>query len=888
MTANTPVKAISAGELVKLRAENQAADLGLHIQRPATVYTMRVNGTPASNDRIASLTYDGGSGTYTAALAGMTVLVSVTAYGKHDKGICRLRKDLPSATTGDISISETSAIQFADDDYLTVINAFSIWQKDIAIEGASLKMDYDIEFGSYLLGGITPRIAPIRAVVNQTSGTITFTPPSPALSAGYDGATIASYQYTADGASTTSNMTSGTGTASWTYPLTANTEYRWSCAITDSLGRVTTSYRWVVVNPTSQTFELTSCATNDSGWSYKVRVRSDDLSGIYDRAMVTLYTSFESYGGVAGAIGKLAGYENIINTGWIDGKTINVNQVEGYAEFEVKDAAFWLSEVRALSFSVYDTSSVPVSFQEIASLTIDKALHNLLFWRSTALQVMDCFYTGDTKRVKELTSPSDNLLAQISDVAMTKIFARPIVNSLGQLFVEVDPNMLSTSDQNSIIEPLAITKADYQDGFEINISNPETSLIDVSGVSVWNGSYDAALYSKAPGNTPSAFGSGASSENLLFANQEDCNRIAGLLYAVQNNKYETLDLQLAGQNKFIDIAPNQFVRFTIAAADNPLGVALSNVRAMPRSLEYSITAGGALSISASFEFLINDVQPVYDGVTYIPPETVEEDLNDNYADTEMDFPSFPKSSLGNYFPPLIPPPVVIPGCNNLNVNSRVLAWDKSEIRGDGTLVSRVYLPCRIHGDIGAYYKTSIGGWTALGDAAGHYTVYGIKDGSRVITGTIESGEAVFYSSSTVDVDGFEIELEAGLGDIVSYIAGDAIASGTVQANDETGISVPTVIGAYYAVDGIGLWWSGVSNAHGCRFKELDSLFAEDLSSISSRRYYKATSTTHNVTVNDYIYSDNSGSSAYIARNASIYGRRIVLNSATIKNICPTG
>jgi hypothetical protein len=70
----------------------------------------------------------------------------------------------------------------SSEDYLK--ESFSIWQKDVKVIGSNVYMDYDIPFGNYINGGCIPRIAPMVAVVNQTSGTLTFTPPSPACAEG--------------------------------------------------------------------------------------------------------------------------------------------------------------------------------------------------------------------------------------------------------------------------------------------------------------------------------------------------------------------------------------------------------------------------------------------------------------------------------------------------------------------------------------------------------------------------------------------------------------------------------------------------------------------------------------------------------------------------------
>jgi len=930
MTANVPVKAISSGELATLNTQGHWCELGLYIQRPATVYTMRINQDFTSRDRVAELIYDGGAGIYTDAVANMLVLVSATAYGKHDKGMCRLRKDLPSATTGIISINETSHIQFQNNDFLTIVKAMPIWQKDLTVDGGIIKMDYDVEFGNYSHGGCTARLGPIVAIVDlvetivgeTTTWSASFSPVSPDRSECYDGAAIVSYHYecpnavSIEGADTTSPM----------FHFDAAGEYLYWCEVTDNIGRVTKSYRWVIVAPVSENFIITENPSGDTdkgGWSYKVRVYSADLSDVHDRSMVTLYKSKEVHNFVVGSLGKLPGYENIINTGWIDGKTINLNSVEGYVEFEVKDASFWLSKVRSFPFGVEDVSDAPINWVQVRELTVDKALHHLLFWTTNATSIMDCFYTRDTKRIKELSSPSDNLWAQIGDIALGTIFAKPIVNSLGQLFVEVDQTIIPSADQAAIPVVMDIQQVNVVNGFEIGMMQDETSLLNLSGITAWDGSNAYPLFSKAPGSIGSTLGSIANEENYVFADQDDCNRIAGVLYALANNKYETIDLELAAQNMFFDIAPRQFAAISISAADNPLGVELTNVKIIPRSVEYEYTPEtGLLATTISFEFLVNSVQVVTDGITYIPPVPTSEDLIDNYSidkiNSKIKIPNFPAPNT--WFPPYVPPPIPSAPCGS-QINSYTVAWDKAELRGeDEDRVARVYFPCKVRpkgNNFASPSKVSIIG-AGYADAGSHLTLYGIKDGERVITADVNFE---FDSFEPIEVDGFELELDAGLGSPLTYTPLDVIASGVVNAygNNTKSITSGMVAGNYYSVEGSSSYWNwanyypwntyawrnglfslngfdgrigrdgnGGTNKMVLRTPSI-CLYSEQVNVNYGRTYFLYSGADITINVGDTLSPwDNVGSLGYAMRNARVDGRRILLSSATISNICPIG
>ena len=778
MTANNPALPISAGNKVKLRSHNQITELGMVIGRPATVYLMRINQVFITVDRIIELAFDGGGGVAADIFVGMTLLVSGVGAGGHDKGVCRVRGiTFTSAGVGVIEINETSNIKFEDNDYLTVVESMSIWQRDIVtIGGSDYYFDANIAY-NITMGRAIGRIGPPVAIVDIDPDTLVaeFHPVEPDRSACYDGSTVASYEYFCPGAI---SIVDDIYTVAPTMTFDAAGQYLWWVEITDSLGRVTNTYRWVYVNPTSEQFKILKCSgdLSSSNWTVKVRT-SADMSTIYDRAMVTLYTIYESYNGVEGFIGKLPGYENIKVTGWIDGATIYMNTVEGYSEFEVKGAAFWASKLRAFPFGVDDTSVDPVDWVHIQELTVDKALAHMLFWTTTMPAVMDCFFSDSTLRFKELVSPAQNLWQQITDMTLSTIFAHPLVNSLGQMFVEIDQQIVSDADRALLPVIQHLEKYDYQTGMGLQVNKENNvSLLFVSGVA-WDGTTSSPFFSKAPGSIGSTYGEPREESNYGFPDQAECNRVAGRLYALMNNPYDPIDLELVGQNSFFDVAPRQFASIDIDAIDNPLGIDLTSQLLIPRSVELEYDEDTLfLKTVVSFEFVIADVNaPV--GITYVPPSPVLEDLRDNYSFGKIRLPKLPNSGLGSYFPPYVPTPNTLPAspCSDYGFNKLKLAWDKTVVRyDDADKTARVYLPCKLHSTGDTRKPSKVSGWTNVSTGA-RVHLYALKDGSRVASAN-PLGE--FELTSQLDVDGFEIEVEF-TGGLVRFTGGYSPSEGSM-------------------------------------------------------------------------------------------------------------
>jgi len=794
--SNVPARAATSGDLAAFRSDGQASILGLAIEHPATVYTARVNQTFDTLDGVSQLTYDGGSGTLADVLEGMTVFIG-SAAGLRDKGVTRIRKT-PSATV--FYIGQTSKIQFSNDDYITVVDSMSIWARDITNAGGVVRMDYDIEFGDLTRGGLVARLGPVSTVINQTTGTITFTPCNPSITESYEiGVTVDSYEFDAPGASTTSNMTDP-ATASWTYPLTANQEYRWSCAITDSLGRVTTGYRRVFVNPTTIPFTVGNCNTDGSDWSFEI-TNYADVSAIHPRAMVTLYAT-DYYMGQKGSIGKLAGYENILAVGWIDGASIEQDVEKGTVSFSVKGAAYWMGRVKSPPIAFVDTSDIEKKWTEITALTVDKAIARLIYWASTAPLIMDVFLTGNTVRQKVLSEAGDSLFGQIQSMASSKIFANAAVNSYGQMFVSVDQQIIDSTARAALPVVMDITSADYIAPLELEYNEFEkTAMVELGAASDYDGRTSSPIYSRAPGNTPDYYGVQSSFDNYAIVDQDECNRIAGCLLAMENNEYEPISISFAANIRLFDIAPRMWATITTNASENPAGIALTAARLIPRRCGYNF-GSGIIKTEVEFEVEVIGV----DGISYFPPT-----VQDNNIDTGIDMldtldnVDFPTSA---YYTESLPPEVPTP-CDGTKSNAYSINFTPRTLTGSTeVLIGKALFPCTVRATGGEAGDTFIKIRLAFkGDAISHTNCYAFVGDTRVLTATAflkDNDDSTFFFSPLSDtaVDGFEIELDAGAGAVIEeYEVGKIIETGNM--GDATTMCET---GKYYALEAYTGYW----------------------------------------------------------------------------------
>jgi hypothetical protein len=898
MASNFAARAAESADLVKFRSPGQWTRLGLAIQHPVTVYTARINQS-TFEDGLAELTIDGGAGTLADVLAGMTVFIGSSA-GALDRGIYRVRK---APTSTKLYINQTSETAFAENDYVTILDDFQLRQRAMTQSGGIVRMDYDIEFGDFRHPRLLPRIAPLVAVLHLADGVdnvVTFTPPSPTLSACYNGATVASYLYEAPGSATTTDM--DTDVPSWTYDTAG--EYRFSCTITDSNGGETVSYRRVFVDPASIPFKFEGAEGDPSSgnWSLTVTCLADVAkTQVRDRALCTLYGTDYYNSTTKGAVGRIAGYEDIYASGWVDGESITYDSESGEVTFTIQGPAFWLSKISAFPFELQDVSGSPTSWKEITEMDVDKAMAFLLVWTTTAPMVMDCFLTGSTTLEQIFTQPSSNLLEQINSIA-EKVFASAKVNSYGQMYVEIDQQVMTSADRDSLPVVMDITKADRLDGLDIERNTgSKMAMLELSGWS-YDGTYRSQVFSRAPGSIPKTLGDIDSADDYIIEDQDECNRISGCLLAVANNEFEPLEITLSANNRLFDIAPRMFATITILAADNPRGVAVTAARLIPRKVAL-VPDEDSSSVLTKVTFEFEAIGT--DGVTYYPPIVEDENVQDNYIlDDIGDFDAdFPNAGLGSWFPDSVPAVSLdkYSPCSSYAHNAFSARWSKGLLLAGET--AQCYFPCTLHG--GTAPSIAFSRVSGTGGS-----IFAIKGGARVASADING---VFNLTAPLDVDGFEVE--AGAGSDATYAPGELWATGTVQADDGVGAYIDVEVDQYYCLEALGGRWRyqgggaysdkyfynfmpypGGDPFVGIGFNELTGTFGmalptgwlrtEQVSQYYGRSYYYAVGPILVFCVSDFQFYDNDGYLDYIVRKAIVHVGETILYSCIIENVCP--
>ena len=169
------MSSLTPTELQLLETRPHRTSLWLSIYQPSTILSARVNDLGIGRKE-RSITYDGSAGSYLDVESGMVMYVGTSA-GGDEKGKIRVK----GATVDAISVAENDHIDWANNDYLTIVNFFeitAIYPRIIQNPADELDVifykDYDVAYTNQnSIMGAFPCMGPHRAAfLDPTTGEV--------------------------------------------------------------------------------------------------------------------------------------------------------------------------------------------------------------------------------------------------------------------------------------------------------------------------------------------------------------------------------------------------------------------------------------------------------------------------------------------------------------------------------------------------------------------------------------------------------------------------------------------------------------------------------------------------------------------------------------------
>jgi hypothetical protein len=651
-------------QLSQLRTRPHRTRLWLGIFRPRVIFSAQINqagiSKAAQDINVTALSGDAG-----LIVGGETCFISTVSDGK-ELGRIRVR----SATSSQITVAENS-INWVDGWYLTVVRYFEPWgvfprivldadnvpvffkDWDIPYTGQNQDMEPVVCLGPNSASFLSPAPSGTSLVWYTSSGSFDPTP----------GGGLSSYDWHFEGGDPTGSTAAHPGMVTYTgcgYFVT-------SLEITNNQGDSFTGRRHIQVltrpeDPGSckpyYRWGLRSLDGERGQGGYNARIWVRDVVGvdeIVDGALVVVFSEdWEGY--VETKVGANAeNRDSTLFVGYVLEDSIRYDPVTSVVDFKVGSVSIRMGELSTFSTALDDKRSA-MAWTDMREMTIDRAIVHFLRWQSTVLAVADFSQTNDMKRVEFVDFGRGNIYEAMNGLLQSSLMASMVSDRQGKLWCELDANILTTGSSrqaNDVMQNvIGITRQDWRREIAIE-RDPHADLayIELGGIAysgATTGTFDAYL-SGAPGEAPEYFGSVQRASGLVIVDQDQVNELAGLTWAQRNALYPKVRIPLAGEYRFLDIAPQQRVEMTVAEDETFRRIVWNQKPFIPQAITYRW--------NPSRQSLLMDM--VVSEETHGPPgDTVIIPVDPPYdrrilPDWDIDFP--PIIPPNPIVPPIIPP-----------------------------------------------------------------------------------------------------------------------------------------------------------------------------------------------------------------------------------------
>lgn len=648
---------ISAFELSLLRSQPHRTKLHLFIPQFRTMLAALLN-NPTATKGDTTIPFDNvSSGLYTKVIAGMTLYVG-TSLGGGELGRVRVK----AITSTQITVAENDDIQWADNTYLTITSFMEPWAMypQIILNAANVPTFYkdtDIPytnqnsvFDPIVLMGPNLPIKMDRALGyggRYFDGSLA-----------YDlntGGTIVSWLWTwekSDGTIETSTLATP-GYKYWYQPG----DYNITLTVINSLGNSFTGYRVISVrtdyggtNPPIKRWGIDSLSGDysASGWSGSFWMRQDAGAQIVRPGALIMILAEDWYGGVKRSIGgNYPNREDLVFVGYVRDGSVEIDPTTNIVRFDAVSITIKLDISEVFSVSVV-SSSTPTTWYQLKNMTVDRAIYHFIRWHTTIYHIADVRQNGNTLPVQNADFSREPIRSAINNFLSSTLMGNFVSDRQGQIWTEKDVDIVEIGDR-ILGTTLALVRKDWLNSLKITqVRDAPASYVELGGIQ-----YDGptagtftAILSSAPGLSPKYTGKTQIINGMVLENQTKTNQLVGNILAKLNNEFPSVEVQLAGDYRIFDIAPQQRITSNLQPSENDLKLWWRNKAFIPRSISFAYSAEAQVLMTQIAMEAETDGPP---GVTGPYPITPPDDPIDFVTDP-LDPPTPPD-------PPIPTPPV---------------------------------------------------------------------------------------------------------------------------------------------------------------------------------------------------------------------------------------
>jgi hypothetical protein len=193
---------------------------------------------------------------------------------------------------------------------------------------------------------------------------------------------------------------------------------------------------------------------------------------------------------------------------------------------------------------------------EAPGLTTDLAAWHYIVWHTTVALITDWYWSTNGYELRAMDFDAGDIYSTIDAFYQDRLFARLLCDRYGRFSMPVDIQMETAGAAPTTF---TLTTADWLDSLDFR-ETIETSISYVElGALNYTGGLITPYLSKAPGTVNRLMGSNMQSMNLAIDAQATLNTLAGDWLAYLNNLYPEATISLAGNWRYFDIWPQEYV-----------------------------------------------------------------------------------------------------------------------------------------------------------------------------------------------------------------------------------------------------------------------------------------------------------------------------------------
>lgn len=609
---------ISLADLLKLRGQNHTTKLYLVVQQSqhrsggawtGYIWSGTVSAAPGTtNDEISVNSANG-----ITLLDGMTVLIDSTETGGNDRGVFTVHGDQTigagaetlyiynSGELGDVVNGDKIVVldefrywprypkttesggaltwykawgyyrdSLADDGYLwSQLGGTAAQRREAAVPPAPIMGPHRVQFIDPDIGSVDVDFDWSDSYTLSPGGTV-----NAWASAGEDGGAGWSSALENPAAQTYSNLS---GLAGYRTTLSVLSD------VADPIVEFRRGVRYVFtlrrpdqyqdgVDPTPKShytpivdFEVSTISGDftSGSWSTSIRIFGDTASEyeVQAGALVILFAE-DWYQGTKESLGPIDGAENIVFVGHIADGTIVQDSETGDVTFDVVSLAEQASRRENYPVPVTNNDSA-TEWTDLPDLTISRAAWWFTVWHSNLAAITDVYAdiefdgASDTREIAGQDFLAGDLFrASLDNFLQARLVGRVLMDRYERAAFVIDRQVQTAGGATTLFD---LAAGDWIGQVQLReINEVPANIVEAGGVN-YNAGVITPYLSIAPGNVSGYIGTNQASNNLAVTGQAQLNTISGDLYAYANNKWPELILQMAGNWRFGDLWPQEYV-----------------------------------------------------------------------------------------------------------------------------------------------------------------------------------------------------------------------------------------------------------------------------------------------------------------------------------------